>query len=404
MHNMTEYQLSFWRALLAPFPDNELSTVKKGGGRELTYVDSRALTNRLDSICGPHGWDIEYRPTDRGYTARMGIAVPTSQGPGTDVWLYKEDGGGFEDMGMKNRDTGEWEADIDNDEKSAYTNALRRVAQNAWGIGRYLYRKGIPTWLDPNASPTPMLDALHGVADQQRAAASPAPASQPPPARERTTRDHTESHNSPSPEPVAPAAPRKYDNFKIPPTGKPVFAWAKEMETTFEAKLIPGMGDSGEKKGFGRVFADWTTEQVREIALGCISYIKTLPTYKGQFDHLESPPYGQSAPAPAPAANPAPAAPTPGVNIADLRRDLMTKMQAFCKHQTGRVAENGELKQAFAKIAPLCKTGEGKLGETPEALGKLTDIVWIRNMISMMEQQIALAVANADQGDDEIPF
>ena len=43
--------------------------------------------------------------------------------------------------------------DADNDEKSGYTNALRRAAQDAWGIGRYLYNKGIPGFIDPNNLP-----------------------------------------------------------------------------------------------------------------------------------------------------------------------------------------------------------------------------------------------------------
>ena len=150
---MAPHQLAFWRELLAPFAPNELSEVPaRGGKKTLTYVDSRALMNRLDSVCGPHGWDIEYRPTERGYSARMGIAVPTGN-EGTSVWMYKEDGAGFEEMGFTNKQTGEFEYDVDNDEKSGYTNALRRAAQDAWGIGRYLYNKGIPAFLDPNARP-----------------------------------------------------------------------------------------------------------------------------------------------------------------------------------------------------------------------------------------------------------
>ena len=44
---MTQEQLDFWHALLAPFQDHELSQVPRGG-KTLTYVDKRALDNRLD--------------------------------------------------------------------------------------------------------------------------------------------------------------------------------------------------------------------------------------------------------------------------------------------------------------------------------------------------------------------
>ena len=157
---MTIRQLAFWQELFAPFNPEELSEVPARGGKKmLTYIDKRALSNRLDSVCGPDGWDVSYEATARGYKCRIGILVPT-QGEAS-VWHYKEDGAGFEEMGSKNRETGEFEYDVDNDEKSGYTNAFRRAAQDAWGIGRYLYRKGIPTFLDPNAG-SPATPALRG--------------------------------------------------------------------------------------------------------------------------------------------------------------------------------------------------------------------------------------------------
>src|SRR4051812_25683074 len=152
-HAMTPLQLDFWRALCAPFPDNELSTVSGRGGKTLTYIDKRALENRLDDVCGPFGWSPKYEATARGYKCELSILCP--MGNGAWVWHAKEDGAGFEEMGSKNRDTGEWEADVDNDEKSGYTNALRRAAQDAWGIGRSLYKKGVPALLmagDPSTA------------------------------------------------------------------------------------------------------------------------------------------------------------------------------------------------------------------------------------------------------------
>ena len=143
---MAPHQLAFWQELLAPFHPDELSEVPARGNKKiLTYIDKRALSNRLDSVCGPDGWDVEYEATSRGYKCRLGILCPTPNGSA--VWHHKEDGAGFEEMGSKNKETGEFEYDVDNDEKSGYTNAFRRAAQDAWGIGRYLYRKGIPSSL-----------------------------------------------------------------------------------------------------------------------------------------------------------------------------------------------------------------------------------------------------------------
>jgi hypothetical protein len=159
---MTELQAAFSHALLAPFRDDELSEVPaRGSKKTLTYIDKRAIENRLDTVCGPHGWRPEYEATNRGYKCRLHILVPgptaTDNGPPSEgrgwIWIAKEDGAGFEEMGKMNRETGEFEYDVDNDEKSGYTNALRRAAQDAWGIGRYLYKKGMPLWVDPATLP-----------------------------------------------------------------------------------------------------------------------------------------------------------------------------------------------------------------------------------------------------------
>jgi len=72
---MTEEAIGFWHALWAPFQDHELSQVPRGG-KTLTYVDKRALENRLDTVCGPHGWWNEFLATDRGMICELSILVP----------------------------------------------------------------------------------------------------------------------------------------------------------------------------------------------------------------------------------------------------------------------------------------------------------------------------------------
>lgn len=260
---ITPDQLAFWRALLAPFADHELSVVpSRGSKKELTYLDKRALENRLDTVCGPHGWYPEYEATARGYKCRLHLLV--SMANGSWVWMHKEDGAGFEEMGSLDKQTGEREADVDNDEKSGYTNALRRAAQDAWGIGRYLYQKGVPLWLDLDARPLAALPASAPLAPRPRA----------------------EYDGAPAPQPPAGNGPRTFDNFKIPRPGKAVFAWAKEMEKEFETQLTNGMKREAINRGYSPTFTDWDEAQVQDICTGVINFVMTLPTYKGQFDHM----------------------------------------------------------------------------------------------------------------------
>ena len=412
MLKMAPHQLEFYRELLAPFASHELSEVPaRGGKKTLTYLDKRAIENRLDSVCGPDGWYPEYESTSRGYKCRLSILVPTAV-PGTSVWLSKEDGAGFEEMGSKNRETGEWEPDVDNDEKSGYTNALRRAAQDAWGIGRYLYNKGIPSFLDPNAKPlvAPPLNAGNGTPaakppidlrdPEPVAAVAPHKAVGNPEIREAppAQQQPAPSANYGQPAPAG-QKPQGYDNFKIPPPGRAVFAWCKEMEKAFETKVFDGMAKEGESHGWGRTFSEWNEAQVKEIAMSVITFIRSLPTYKNQFEHLF---VGQQPTGPV--KQPVAAPGQSGVNLADLRREFMTAIQALVERQTGAKAEPAQLKQALQQIAPQVPNEHGHTGEVPESLAKCTDVVWIRNMVAFVNDQIRQAVAAGDSGQADIPF
>lgn len=382
---MSPEQLGFWRELLAPFAPNQLSTTKRGG-KELTYIDKRSITNRLDSVCGPHGWFPEYEATNRGYKCKLSILVPMD-GDNVWVWMAKEDGAGFEEMGSTNKTTGEFEYDVDNDEKSGYTNALRRAAQDAWGIGRYLYGKGIPTFLDPNASsPEPSAKPVksaptaapadHSVSD---APAAPAPT----PAPKLT----------PAPAPAAPV----YDNFKIPKAGKSVFAWSKEMEKTFETTLVSGMGREGENRGWGNKFAEWTQDQVQEIAMGTITYIRDLPTYKGQFEHLFPNGLPVQAPDPKRPAEPA------GINLTDLRKELAEKIKALIYKHTGADATPAELKSALVTISSSTVNASGHSGEVCESLAKCIDKDWIVAMLAYVSGKL-ITPALTPEEEEDCPF
>lgn len=392
---MAPHQLAFWRELLAPFPDSQLSETTRGG-KKLTYIDKRALTNRLDSVVGPHGWYPEYEPTARGYKCRLYISIPMAQ-EGTEVFMHKEDGAGFEEMGSTNKTTGEFEYDVDNDEKSGYTNAFRRAAQDAWGIGRYLYKKGIPSFLDPNAS----------AGQSATAPSSPAPSTQPRPApaasqpQQQSQTPSASNGNSGSPSQQGGGG---FNNFKIPKPGKSVFAWCKEMEKTFETKLVDGMGNAGEEQGWGKQFADWNEAQVNTICIGAIKFLRELPTYKGQFEYLFPGGVPDAKIPTTKGSGPNTPPPAAGVNVADLRKKLVSSMQALFAKQTGAQPDNAQLKAVFTAIASTAKDEHGHTGQVPESLSKLTDVVWVTNMIALVEAEIAAATAPPEAGDPDIPF
>ena len=51
----------------------------------LAYIDARAVQERLDTVCGPEGWQDEYRLTQGGFICRLSIRCG-------EAWIAKEDG------------------------------------------------------------------------------------------------------------------------------------------------------------------------------------------------------------------------------------------------------------------------------------------------------------------------
>jgi hypothetical protein len=83
----------------------------------LAYVTARAIQNRLDDVCGPENWKVDYREGPGGGVL-CGISIKIN-----DEWVTKWDG-----------------AENTNIEavKGGISSALKR-AGSVWGIGRYLY-------------------------------------------------------------------------------------------------------------------------------------------------------------------------------------------------------------------------------------------------------------------------
>lgn len=93
-------------------------------GQPLCYIDARTVMDRLDSVCGPDGWQCNYTPGVGGsIICNIGIRLEGE-------WVWKADGAGATDM----------EA-----EKGAISDAFKRAAVR-WGVGRYLYELKAP-WI-----------------------------------------------------------------------------------------------------------------------------------------------------------------------------------------------------------------------------------------------------------------
>lgn len=117
-------------ALCEPFPVEYISwrvgptnerSAKDGDpikGQPLCYVDARAVMDRLDTVCGPDGWQDTYSPgLANSIVCNIGIRMPEGD------WLWKADGAGASDM---------------EGEKGMLSDAFKRAAVR-WGVSRYLY-------------------------------------------------------------------------------------------------------------------------------------------------------------------------------------------------------------------------------------------------------------------------
>jgi hypothetical protein len=145
---------NIFEQLAAPFDPSEVdwrvgSTSKKDPnnpkGMALAYIDARTVMDRLDTVCGPAGWQCRYVMEGSKTVCEIGIKCG-------DEWVWKADGAGDSDI----------EA-----EKGALSDAFKRSAVR-WGIGRYLYNLKSP-WVALKAfgnsfviadEAKPQLDAL----------------------------------------------------------------------------------------------------------------------------------------------------------------------------------------------------------------------------------------------------
>jgi len=222
---MTKYP-DLFAALAAPFESHEMK-VRSQTGRQLHYITARTAMNRLDNVLGPENWWDEYSPSENSVLCRLTIRLPDG------TILTKCDAGGYAGM-----------ADSGDDDKSGYSDGFKRAAVK-FGVARYLYRDGVPTFVQERTTPA---DPAPVAAPANETAAPPA--------------------SAPAGNPANP--PRSGGNGGIPRSGKALFAWTKDQEQRYEVGLLKYLNGWAKLQEFPSRMVEWDAEQVSQAyAEGC---------------------------------------------------------------------------------------------------------------------------------------
>jgi len=104
-----------------------LQSAKYNKATIVSYIDSRAVQDRLDDVCGIQNWQNEFRQIDGSLFC--GISVQVDKGDGASEWITKWDVGS--------------ESAIEK-EKGNSSDSFKRSAV-MWGVGRFLYSLGMIT-------------------------------------------------------------------------------------------------------------------------------------------------------------------------------------------------------------------------------------------------------------------
>ncbi len=218
-------------ALAAPFDSREvkLLTVK---GRSMQYVTARTIMNRLDDVVGCECWWDEYEPHENSVLCKLTIGLPDGR------VLTKQDAGGYAGM-----------ADQGDDEKSGYSDAFKRAAVK-FGIGRYLYRDGVPAFVRERCQvPEPNPDHSSPDIDRDRD-------------RQRVNEDFRPS-NGHAEQPQQQGGNRNYDG--PPRSGKALFAAVKGLEQKHEIDLLKYLNSYAKLQEFPGRMVDFDADQVATV-------------------------------------------------------------------------------------------------------------------------------------------
>ena len=225
-------------SLAAPFEEYEIKA-RSQSGRVLHYVTARTVMNRFDNVVGPENWWDEYEAGENSVLCRLTIRLPDG------TTLTKADAGGYAGM-----------SDSGDDDKSGYSDAFKRAAVK-FGVARYLYRDGVPSFVSSLAGEVAQVTPPTPV----QAPAESAPASTPVPARSGTSPSTT-----------------------APKTGRALFAWTKEQEQRHEVGLLKYLNQWAKLQDFPGRMVDWNADQV---SIGYEEAIRKMSSLMSRSDAYE---------------------------------------------------------------------------------------------------------------------
>lgn len=229
----TQYPEIF-AALAAPFDPADVKS-RDQGGRQLSYITARTAMNRLDNVLGPENWEDEYYSVCDVLFCRITITLPDGRK------VSKSDAGGFKTMTTKER--GQTVEDEENTDKTGPSDAFKRAAV-LLGVGRYLYRDGVPDFAQDAKAP----QRAQQRPQQPAGAARGNQEERRPPERQQAQGGHQEA--------------RQHD--RVPTSGRALFAWTKEMEQKHDIGLLKFLNGWSKLMEFPGRMVDWDADQVRQ--------------------------------------------------------------------------------------------------------------------------------------------
>jgi hypothetical protein len=235
-------------ALAAPFAAGEVK-VRTQAGRQMSYVTARTVMNRLDTVVGPENWADEYESLTNSVVGRLTITLPDGR------TVTKVDAGGGAGM-----------ADEGDDDKSAFSDAFKRVAVK-FGVGRYLYRDGVASLL-PEAPAAPAI-AAEGSESPTVSVWNPSTSQYETVLRSKVAAGPA---TLPMSKPTKPAAAAPATTTALPEikTARELYAWARGNH------VIQVISEIGRHGGLPFKIIDWTDGNARAV---WETYVEGLPGF-----------------------------------------------------------------------------------------------------------------------------
>lgn len=242
-------------------PDEVFSrTIKDdrgGSGRTEYYIRPRAAMNRLDNVMGPENWEDDCTPFGPNGSVKCVLTLTMPDGKK----VRKSGVGSPQKPGQANSD------------KSAESDAFKRAAMK-FGIARYLYRDGVPSFLaEVSHLEGPAVPLTPAAAERFEQARQPQQA----PARREPER-HREPERGATPRREEPARGQERQGHGPPRTGKAMYAWTLDQEKQYDVHLLKYMNSWSRLQDFPARMVDWDERQVALAHAEAVRKLRSLNT------------------------------------------------------------------------------------------------------------------------------